>query len=88
MRRLTQSAALGALFLLGANTSIDAQYLPPLGPRSPTVSPAAPQPIVRPKYPPSWYYDPYTNGSTTCPQGGEQLEPKCDVLIPRSYPTR
>jgi hypothetical protein len=88
MRRLAQSAALSALFLLGANTAIaEAQYLSPVGPQSPTVPPAAPQP-VRSKYPPSWYYDPYTNGSTACPQGGEQLEPKCNVLIQPSYPER
>jgi hypothetical protein len=89
MRRLAQSAALSVLFLLGANTAIaDVQYYSPMGPQSPTVPSAAPQPVVRPKYPPSWYYDPYTNGSTTCPQGGEQLEPKCNVLIPPSYPER
>jgi hypothetical protein len=52
MRRLAQSAVLSALFLLGANTAIaDAQYLSPMGPPSPTVQPAAPQPVVRPKSP-------------------------------------
>jgi hypothetical protein len=89
MRRLTQSVTLSALFLLGASTAIaHAQYFSPTGPQAPIVPPATPQPVVTPNHPPSWYYDPYTNGSTTCPQGGEQLEPKCNVLIPPSYPER
>lgn len=48
---------------------------------------ANPVPAARTKYPPSWYYNPYTVDSPACPQGGDDM-PKCKVLIPPSYPAR
>jgi hypothetical protein len=89
LARGSQSAILSVLLLLGPNLEIaKAQYPPPTGPQSLGVPPVSAQPISRQKYPPSWYYDPYTNGSSVCPEGGAGLDPKCNVLIPPSYPAR
>jgi hypothetical protein len=78
-----------AAFLIAVTTtsSTDAQYGSSVTP-IPTSPPANPGPAARTKYPPSWYYDPYTDGSSAYPEGGEDAEPKCNVLIPPSYPAR
>jgi hypothetical protein len=84
----TACRSLFTAFLIAVTTasSADAQYGSSVAP-TPTSPPANPLPAARTKYPPSWYYDPYTDGSSACPQGGEN-EPKCNVLIPPSYPAR
>lgn len=77
------------LIAVATATNANAQYGQPGVPQTPT-APSATNPVSspKPKYPPSWYYDPYTNGSTACPEGGEDLEPKCNALLPPSYPGR
>jgi hypothetical protein len=84
----TACRTLLAAFLIAVTTAsgANAQYGSPVVP-APTSPPVNPVPAARMKYPPSWYYDPYTNGSSACPQGGEN-EPKCNVLIPPSSPER
>ena len=86
MRMLGQSAILSALFLLAAiPANAEVQYYSPQAPQPPAKAP----PAARPKYPPSWYYDPYTNGSTVCPQGDQYGGPEqCKRLISPSYPAR
>ena len=86
MRVLCKSALLSTLCLFAA-INANAQYQPYQSPVAPQ-PPINPPPAARPQYPASWYYDPYTNGSTACPEGGQGLDPKCHVLIPPSYPTR
>lgn len=89
MRPVSQSTILSLLLLLGPNIEFaKAQYPSPTGPQSQSVPPESAQAVGRQKYPPSWYYNPYTNGSSVCPEGGTGLDPKCNVLIPRSYPAR
>jgi hypothetical protein len=89
VRPVGQAAVLSVVLLFGPNIEIaKAQYPSPTAPQSPTVPPVSTQPVARQKYPPSWYYDPYTNGSSVCPEGGTGLDPKCNVLIPPSYPAR
>jgi hypothetical protein len=85
VQKLGKSTVLSVAFLVGAVVSPNthAQYRPPTDARPSVLPPYASQASGAPP-PSSWYYDPYTNGSTTCPQGGENLEPKCNILIPPS----
>ena len=69
MRVLCKSAILGTVCLFAA-INANAQYQPYQSLMAPQ-PPINPPPTARPQYPASWYYDPYTNGSTTCPQGGK-----------------
>ena len=85
LRLLGKSAVRSVAFLVGAAVVANAQqYRPAADPQHSVLPLAYPAPAARVPPPASWYYDPYTNGSTTCPQGGENLEPKCNVLIPPS----
>jgi hypothetical protein len=84
MRVLCKSALLSILFMFAAING-NAQYQPYQSPVAPQPR-TNPPPAARPQYPASWYYDPYTSGSTACPEGGSGLDPKCHVLIPPSYP--
>jgi hypothetical protein len=89
VRPVSQSAIFSVLLFLGPDIEFArAQYPSPTGPQSQSVPPVSAPPVARQKYPPSWYYDPYTNGSSVCPEGGSGLDPKCNVLIPPSYPAR
>ena len=75
MRVLCKSAILSTVCLFAAiNANAQYQYQPYQSPVAlqPSINPP---PTARPQYPASWYYDPYTNGSTTCPQGGKTLIP-------------
>ena len=89
MRPVGQCAILSVLLFLGLSiATAEAQYPSTTVPQSPSAPAASVQPAARQKYPASWYYDPYTNGSTACPEGGVGGDPKCNVLIPPSYPAR
>jgi hypothetical protein len=84
-------AALSVAFLVAAASAANAdpQYRAPADPQHSVLPPAnAPPDSGAPAPAGSWYYDPYTHGSATCPEGGEDAEPKCNILIPPSYPTR
>lgn len=86
---LGKSAIASMAFLVGATLAANAQQPYPSWPNPqfsavPIVPPAV-APAGRAAPPASWYADPYTNGSTTCPEGGDDFPaPKCSVLIPRS----
>jgi hypothetical protein len=69
MRTPGKSMVLSAAFLVGAvlSQSADAQYRLPTD-AQPLATPPNSSPTSRVPPPASWYYDPYTNGSTTCPQ--------------------
>ena len=90
MPRLGKSAVLSLALLLGAAiaANADPQYRQPLNPQLSVLPPASAAPAGGTPHPASWYYDPYTNGSSPCPQGGDPAELKCRVLIPPSYSTR
>jgi hypothetical protein len=91
VRPVSQSVIFSILLLLGPNSEIAKAQYPypsPTAPQPQSGPPVSTQPAARQKYPPSWYYDPYTNGSSVCPEGGTGLDPKCNVLIPPSYPAR
>jgi hypothetical protein len=88
VRPVSQSVIFSILLLLGPNTEIAKAQYPSTAPQPQSGAPVSAQPAARQKYPPSWYYDPYTNGSSVCPEGGTGLDPKCNVLIPPSYPAR
>jgi hypothetical protein len=84
---LCQSALLSALFLFAAfDANADPQ--PPYQSAMAPQPPANPPRIVRPQYPASWYYDPYTNGSTVCPQAEDYGPEQCKRLVSPSYPAR
>jgi hypothetical protein len=88
MPTLKKSAVLSVAFLVRAviAANADPQYRPPPDPQYSVLPPANTAPAGRVPHPASWYYDPYTSGSSSCPQGGDPSGPKCDVLIPPSYP--
>ena len=91
MPMLAKSAVLSLAFLMGAAAiaaRADPQYRQPQDPQLSVLPPANAAPVGRAPHPASWYYDPYTNGSSPCPEGGDPAELKCRVLIPPSYPTR
>jgi hypothetical protein len=89
VRPVSQSVIFSVLLLLWPNIEIaKAQYPPSTGSFPQSAPSVSTQPTARQKYPPSWYYDPYTDGSSVCPEGGTGLDPKCNVLIPPSYPAR
>ena len=90
MPMLGKSAVLSLAFLAGAAiaANADPQYRQPLDPQLPVPPPANAAPAGRAPHPASWYYDPYTNGSTPCPEGGDPAQLKCKALISPSYPTR
>jgi hypothetical protein len=71
---------LSVAFLIGVS-------LVACAPQSPT-PPANTAPVSGAPHPASWYYDPYTNGASACPEGGPGGDPKCHILIPSSYPAR
>lgn len=84
----SKSAVLSVTFLVGVVIAANADPQYPVPAPQQSVPPAADAPPARRVPPPaSWYYNPYTNGSTTCPEGGEETDPKCSVLIPPSSPT-
>ena len=80
IRPLGPIAVLSVVFLVGAS-------LVACAPQSST-PPVNTAPVGIAPHPASWYYDPYTNGASVCPEGGDSTDPKCHVLIPSSYPTR
>jgi hypothetical protein len=94
MCTLGRSAIMSVAFLIGAAIAANAQQSSPSRAPNPRLSvlppPSMAPPAValtdRARYPASCYHDPYTGGSSLCPQGRIR-GPKCEALIPRSrYP--
>ena len=91
MRTLSAATAPGLAMLVGAGfgTPASAQYLPSsttgyYGSGNPPVERQTPG-----KYPPSWYYNPYTDHSGQCAQGGDGGGPhQCERNIQPSTPRR
>jgi len=72
VRVLDQLAALAFVVGTMAAGNVDPPYIPapsPLPPERPALPSSNPPPITQ-KYPPSWYYNPYTQGIVRLPQGG------------------
>lgn len=84
----SKSAVLSVTFLLGAviTANGDPQYPVPAEPQHSVLPPANPPPARRVPPPASWYYNPYTNGSTTCPEGGPGARPQMQCFDPSLLP--
>jgi hypothetical protein len=70
--RVLLSQLLALVFLAGAVVpgNIDPRYTAtPVSPERPAIPNDRPPPITQ-KYPPSWYYNPYTQGIVSLPQRG------------------
>ena len=68
MRALSQLAALA--FLAGTTVpgNVDPRYTPAPAPSERSALPNDGPPPITQKYPPSWYYNPYTQGIVPLPQ--------------------
>jgi len=88
MPKLSKSAiwCVIALLALAIDPRAEAQYPPaPSADPSPT-APALPRAFT---YPPSWYYNPYTQGYSACPQGeGRDGPGYCRQAMPPTLPLR
>jgi hypothetical protein len=71
MQSLCRWAALAFLVGTTAPGNVDPQYTPPPPPPQRAALPNSGPPPVTQKYPPSWYYNPYTQGVVRLPQSGE-----------------
>ena len=69
----------------GFPVGVQGQGAPATDPHA--ASPAAGTPSAPTAHPPSWYYNPYTQGASPCPQGYFG-GPQCAQLIPQSTPAR
>jgi hypothetical protein len=90
MRKFNAATALRLAILVGVafGTTASAQY----SPSSTTGYGAGNPPVERPtpaKYPPSWYYNPYTDHQGQCAQGSDGGGPRqCEKNIQPSTPLR
>jgi hypothetical protein len=69
MQSLCRFMALVFLAAATAPANVDPRYPPAPAPPERPVLPNTPPPAMQ-KYPPSWYYNPYTQGIAPLPQGG------------------
>lgn len=72
---------LAAILLGGSALAVSAQVPYPAPSPYPYARPISPAQA----YPPSWSYDPYTSGQTSCPQKRPGDTQPCSQIMPPTY---